>query len=70
MTEVLLNPPRLVVGFCRLKPVAQRKEHTVRVRGMETGISETSKRVFIFPCATQGGKQESFYFRQGNYVKT
>ena len=66
MTEVLLNPQRLVVGFCRLKPVAHRKEHTVRVRGMETGISETSKRVSIFPFATQGGKQESFYFRQGN----
>ena len=51
MTEVLLNPQRLVVGFCRLKPVAQRKEHTVRVRGMETGISETSKRVsYSFLC--------------------
>ena len=52
MTEVLLNPQRLVVGFCRLKPVAQRKEHTVRVRGMETGISETSKRVSIFDRET------------------
>ena len=40
MTEVLLNPQRLVVGFCRLKPVAQRKEHTVRVRGIETELIE------------------------------
>jgi hypothetical protein len=35
---------------------------TVRHRGMETGISEASKRVSIFSFATQGGKQESFYF--------
>ena len=39
---------------------------TVRLCGMETGISKTSKRVSIFPFATQGGKKESFYFRQGN----
>ena len=39
---------------------------TVRLRGIETGISETSKRVPIFSFATQRGKQESFYFRQGN----
>jgi len=36
--------------------------HTVRHRGMETGISEASKRVSIFSFATQGGKQVSFYF--------
>ena len=38
---------------------------TLRHRGMETGISETSKRVPNFSFATQRGKQESFYFRQG-----
>ena len=43
---------------------------TVRHRGMETGISETSKRVPIFSFATQRGKPESFYFRQGIQVKT
>ena len=42
---------------------------TVRHRGIETGISETSKRVSIFSFATQGGKQVSFYFRQGNWVQ-
>ena len=35
---------------------------TVRLRGIETGISEASKRVSIFSFATQGGKQVSFYF--------
>ena len=35
---------------------------TVRHRGIETGISEASKRVSIFSFATQGGKQVSFYF--------
>jgi hypothetical protein len=43
-------------------------DSTVRLRGMETGISETSKRVSIFSFATQGGKQMSVYFRQGNWV--
>ena len=42
---------------------------TVRHRGMETRISEASKRVSIFSFATQGGKQVSFYFRQGNWVQ-
>ena len=42
---------------------------TVRLRGMETGISEASKRVSIFSFATQGGKQVSFYFRQRNWVQ-
>mgnify|MGYP000435555636 CR=1 FL=1 len=42
---------------------------TVRLRGMGTGISEASKRVSIFSFATQGGKQVSFYFRQGNWVQ-
>jgi len=42
---------------------------TVRLRGMETGISEASKRVSIFSFATQGGKQVSLYFRQGNSDK-
>ena len=49
------------------------KEHkqfpTVRHRGMETGISEASKRVSIFSFATQGGKQVSFHFRQRNWVQ-
>jgi hypothetical protein len=40
----------------------------VRLGGMETGISESSKRVSIFSFATQGGKQVSFYFQQGNWV--
>ena len=40
-----------------------------RFRGMESGISEASKRVSIFSFATQGGKQVSFYFRQGNWVQ-
>ena len=48
---------------------AHQKEATVRLRGMETGISEASKRVSIFSFATQGGKQVSFYFRQGNWVQ-
>ena len=39
---------------------------TVRLRGMGTGISEASKRVPIFSFATQGGKQVSSHFRQGN----
>ena len=38
---------------------------TVRLRGMGTGISEASKRVTIFPFATQGGKQVSSYFQLG-----
>ena len=42
---------------------------TVRNRRIETGISEASKRVSIFSFATQGGKQVSFYFRQGNWVQ-
>ena len=42
---------------------------TVLHRGMETGISEASKRVSIFSFATQGGKQVSFYFRQRNWVQ-
>ena len=43
---------------------------TVRFRGMGTSISEASKRVPIFSFATQGGKQESSHFRQGNWDKT
>ena len=42
---------------------------TVRHRRIETGISEASKRVSIFSFATQGGKQVSFYFRQGTWVQ-
>ena len=34
-----------------------------------TGISEASKRVPIFPFATQGGKQASPYFRQRNWAQ-
>ena len=37
--------------------------------GIGTGISEASKRVPIFPFATQGGKQASSYFRQRNWVQ-
>ena len=49
-------------------------EITVRLRGMGTGISEASKRVPIFSFATllsptQGGKQVSSHFRQGNWVQ-
>jgi hypothetical protein len=41
-----------------LKPDETTKlDHTVRLRGMGTGISEASKRVPIFSFATQGGKQ-------------
>ena len=43
--------------------------YTVRVRRIETGISEASKWVSIFSFVTQGGKQVSFYFRQGNWVQ-
>ena len=42
---------------------------TVRHRGVDTGISEASMRVSIFSFATQGGKQVSSYFRQGNWVQ-
>ena len=42
---------------------------TVRHRRIETGISEASKWVSIFSFVTQGGKQVSFYFRQGNWVQ-
>ena len=42
---------------------------TVRFRGMETGISEASKRVSIFSFATLGGKQASFHFREWNWVQ-
>ena len=42
------------------------ENNTVRLRGIGTGISEASKRVPILPFATQRGKQESSYFRQGN----
>ena len=43
--------------------------NTVRHRGMETGISESSKRVPIFSFATQGGKRVSSHFRQRNSVQ-
>ena len=35
----------------------------------ETGSSEAGKRVASFSCATQGGKQVRFYFRQGTPVQ-
>jgi len=38
--------------------------NTVRHRGMETGISESSKRVPIFSFATQGGRQASSYLTE------
>ena len=37
--------------------------------GMETGISEASKRVPIFSFATQGGKQASSYLQKRNWVQ-
>ena len=37
---------------------------TVAHPGMETGISEASKKVPIYSFATQGGKQVSFYCGQ------
>ena len=46
------------------KKTKKTKVSTVRHRGMETGISEASKRVSVFSFATQGGKQVSFHFRQ------
>ena len=58
---------------CRSKKdaenVIERYVGTVRHRGMGTGISESSKRVPIFSFATQGGKQLSSHFRQGNSVQ-
>jgi hypothetical protein len=39
-------------------------KHTVRLRGIGTGISEASKRVPIFSFVTQGGKQVSSYVGQ------
>ena len=48
----------------------KRSRSTVRFRGMGTDISEASKRVPIssFAKFTQGGKQVSSHFRQGNWV--
>ena len=43
--------------------------YTVAHPEIGTGISEASKRVPIFPFATQGGKQVSSYFRQRNWVQ-
>ena len=50
-------------------PRSQSLPGTVRRREMKTGISEASEKVSIFSFATQGGKQVSFYFRQGNWVQ-
>ena len=58
----------LTCGVCQLTTHAK-CYYTVRHRGIETGISEASKRVSIFSFATQGGKQVSFYFRQRNWVQ-
>ena len=44
-------------------------QHTVRLCGIGTGISEASKTVPILSFATQGGKQASSYFRQRNWVQ-
>ena len=49
--------------------IVSRIRPTVRFCGIETGISEASKRVSIFSFVTQGGKQVTFYFRQGNLVQ-
>jgi len=45
------------------------EDPTVCHGGMETGISEASKRVSIFSFATLGGKQVSFHFREWNRVQ-
>jgi hypothetical protein len=55
-----------LVASCR---VQLKGASTVRFGGIGTGISEASKRVPIFSFATQGGKQVSSYFRQGNSDK-
>ena len=70
-TEAGLVPCNLSGGYTayRCCRISASNLNTVRLRGMETGISEASKRVSIFSFATQGGKQESFYFRQGNWVQ-
>ena len=54
------------VRLCPLLKIARKLFFTVRHRGMGTGISEASKRVPNFSFATQGGKQVSSHFRQGN----
>ena len=59
----------VLLSFCSSVGKCGSVLHTVRLRGIETGISEASKRVSIFSFATQGGKQVSFYFRQGNWVQ-
>ena len=61
------NRPELSAPVLALKE-SKTTDNTVRLGGMGTGISESSKRVSIFSFATQGGKQVSFYFRQGNWV--
>ena len=53
----------LVLFRINLPGSVQSTLNTVRLRGMETGISEASKRVPSFSFATQGGKQASFHFR-------
>ena len=62
-TEIQAQQAR--IGSCDQPPEAG-TDDTVRHRGMGTGISEASKRVPIFSFATQGGKQVSSHFRQGN----
>ena len=56
-----------VATICRILGIPM--PAAVRHGGMGTGISEASKRVPIFSFATQGGKQVSSYFRQGNWVQ-
>ena len=58
--------PKLCPNIALINPT---QHHTVRFRGMETGISEASKRVSIFSFATLGGKQASFHFREWNWVQ-
>ena len=62
-----LGRPLSKVKICR-----EKLRITVRNREIGTGgisASEASKRVPIFPFATQGGKQASSYFRQRNWVQ-
>ena len=67
----LASPPAALVGdhYMLLSLQIKALGCTVRLRGMGTGTSEASKRVPISSFATQGGKQVSSHFRQGNWVQ-
>ena len=48
------------------RPQGGLPEHTLRHCEIETGVSESSRRVSVFLYVCQGVKQASFYSRQGN----